>query len=148
MAARRAVDPAAGVRLLDRVPSGRILHPVRTRRACDTGKLRQGLARGAVCALFRQHDHPVRDDPCRAARPVHARRVRLRALRLPGARAAVRAGARAAHGHARRPDRRELPDDDRAGIARYHRRHRAAVHGERVRHLPAAADFQDGARRA
>ena len=67
---------------------------------------------------------------------------------FPGPQRAVRAGARAADGDARRADRRELPDDDRARPQGHHPRHRPAVHGERVRHLPPAPDVQDGPARA
>ena len=80
---------------------------------------------------------------------VHARRLRVRALRVSRAQRAVRAGAGAADDHARRADRRELPHDDaRSACKDTILAIGAAVHGERVRHLPAAPDVQDGAARA
>ena len=82
-----------------------------------------------------------------AAGADHARRLRVRALRVPRPQRAVRAGAGAAHGHARRADRRELPHDDRARPEGHDHGHRPAVHGERVRHLPAAPDLQGRAAR-
>ena len=94
---------------------------------------------------FLNTDPAVHDGPRRAARAVHAGRVRFRALRVSGPQCSVRPGAGAADGHARCADRRELPHDERAGPARHHPRHRPAVHGERFRHLSAAADVQDGA---
>ena len=83
-------------------------------RAADARQLRQGLARGAVRALFPQHDAAGDDGARRAAGARHARRLRVRALRVPRPQRAVRAGAGAADDHARRADRRELPHDDRA----------------------------------
>ena len=74
----------------------------------------QGVGGGAVRALLPQHGDPRHDGARGAARAGDARRVRVRALRVPGPQRAVRAGARAADGHARRADRRELPDDDGA----------------------------------
>ena len=50
--------------------------------AADARELRQGVARGAVRALFPQHGDPRHDGARRAARAGDARRVRVRALRV------------------------------------------------------------------
>ena len=94
----------------------RVLDALRPARAADAGQLR---ARPGTAAPFARYFlntvHAGDDDPGGAAGAVHAGRLRLRALRVPGRDVAVRAGAGAADGHARRADRRELPHDERAG---------------------------------
>ena len=62
---------------------------------------------------------------------VHARRLRLRALRVPRPRRRLRARAGAADDHAGRADRRELPHDERARPRRHDPGDRAAVHRAR-----------------
>ena len=84
-------------------------------RAAHAREFREGLGGGAVRALLPQHDGARHDGARGAARAGDARRVRVRALRVSRPRRAVRAGAGAADGDARRADRRELPDDDGAG---------------------------------
>ena len=64
---------------------------------------------------------------------------------FPGRNRPVCARARPVDGDARRADRRELPHHERAGLARHDPCHRFAVHGECIRHLPAAPDVQDRA---
>ena len=132
VAARLPVGAAAPVRVLDGVPSGRVLDPLRARRAAHARQLRARLGGRAVRALLPQHGHPGDDGAGGAARAGHARRLRVRALRVPGPQRAVRAGAGAAHGDARRADRRELPHDDHARPQGHDPGDRPAVHGERA----------------
>src|ERR1700730_6522066 len=93
VAARAAVDIAARLCGVDRVPSGRVLGAVRSARAADARELPHRLARRAVRALLRQY-LPAGEPGARLpAGAVHARGLLLRAFFLRRARDRLRACA-------------------------------------------------------
>jgi len=66
--------------------SERLFRSFRLERAVDGGEFRQGLERGPVRALLPQYFSLGHHDSRRAARAVHARGFRLRAIKLRGPR--------------------------------------------------------------
>ena len=117
-------------------------------RPADAREFCARVARGTVRALLPQHLRAGDADSQLSARPVHAGRLRLCALRVCRARARLRARSAPADDHAGRAHRRELSHHVLARPCRYHSGDRAAVRRFRLRHLPAAADLQEHSERA
>src|SRR5688572_7222081 len=143
-----SLDPAAALRLLDGISSAGVLHALRDPGAALARELSPRVGGGALRALLPQQLHAGDDGAGGAARALHARRLRLRALRFPrqGSRVPARAGA--AHDHARRAHRGELPHHGAPRHPRHDPGHRASLHGLGVRDIPVEADLQDRAARA
>ena len=142
------MDLAAPLRLLGRVSPSGVRHHLPALRAAHARQLRESLGLRAVPAPPPEHGDARHHGPRRPARPVHARRLRLRALPVRRPRRRLRPCAAAAHDHAGGADRRELQHHEQARPGRHHPRHRPSLHGKRLRHLPPAPDVQDHPSRA
>ena len=137
------------VRVLDGVPSGRVLDALRADRAADARELREGLGRGAVRALLPQHRACWsrwcwRRSSCWCTLAAYA----FARFEFPGRNVLFALVL---------VQLMVMPDVlivenyrtmTALGLEGHDPRDRPAVHGERVRHLPAAPDVQDGAARA
>lgn len=141
LAAGPAVDTAAGLCVLDGLPSARILGTLRPGRALDAGELSPCLAGRALCALFPEHGRAGGHDFGGPAGAGHAGRLCLCALPLSRPGPGLCPGAGAADDHAGHPAGGELPDPVAPGRRRYAAGHRPAVLRIGLCHLPAAPDL-------